>query len=290
MAEVTVDFENPESFTDEVKEGIKGYVNSNWREFISEEYSTDASMADFNSFDDVSKSFINTKKMVGKKGIILPGEDATEDEWNVFHKDMGRPDEADGYELSFHEEITNDENFGNVEENLNNNMKTFKETMHKLGIPASTAKKMWENSQEQWLQASKAQSETNKERLMQEEAAVKKELGAAYEEKMELANNVATSIMSSEDIEWFKQNGLFKEPRMRKILSKIGDMISEDKIKVIPKAGTTLTPNDAKSKLNALLSKDSNHPLSAALHNKKDPRHNEAMKLFSDLNQMAIAE
>ena len=278
-----------EDITDGQKESIKNYANENWRDFIDEEYSTDASMAGYKGFNDVSTSYISTKKLVGQKGIILPGEGATEEELNDFHRQMGRPDDSDGYDLAFNEDITADENFSSIEENLTANRQTFQKTMHKLGIPASTAKELWADSQSKYLETLKVQKESNQERLSGDLAGVKKELGAAFDEKMKLADNTAATVMSPELFAWFKESGLFAEPKMKQIWSKVGDMISEDKINIVSKASDILAPKDAKSKLNALLSKDSTHPLNTALWNKKDPRHKEALELMNNLSDMSIA-
>jgi hypothetical protein len=64
---------------------------------FSEEYRDDPNIAKHKSLDSMAKSLISAQQMLGKKGIIKPGEDATPEEMSDFYNQIGRPAEADMY-------------------------------------------------------------------------------------------------------------------------------------------------------------------------------------------------
>ena len=51
------------------------------------------------ALQEVAKSFLATKEMVGRRGVILPKEGDDTDQSRFFNE-LGRPETADGYELS----------------------------------------------------------------------------------------------------------------------------------------------------------------------------------------------
>jgi len=53
--------------------------------------------------DDALKSYRELQTHASK-GLQLPGENATADDWNAFYQKLGRPEKADGYELKLNAE------------------------------------------------------------------------------------------------------------------------------------------------------------------------------------------
>ena len=47
----------------------------------------------------------NQNALIGKKGVIVPGEGATPEQVNDYFKALGRPDNPDGYEFANIEEL-----------------------------------------------------------------------------------------------------------------------------------------------------------------------------------------
>jgi len=46
------------------------------------------------------KEFVNAQSLIGRKGILPPGEHSTIEDWARFYKQLGRPDSPEGYDLS----------------------------------------------------------------------------------------------------------------------------------------------------------------------------------------------
>ncbi len=84
------------------------------------------------SYDKAFEMLDGAQSLVGKRPAGIPEDTASEEDWNNFYKEMGRPEAADKYEFEaqeFPEGITPDEEFlGNA-----------KETFHKLGLSQKQA-------------------------------------------------------------------------------------------------------------------------------------------------------
>ena len=74
--------------------------NESWLMGIDEEYRTDPSVNKYQNLNEAMKGLVNQSKVIGKKGIIKPGEDATPEEMGAYFDSLGRPAEASGYEYT----------------------------------------------------------------------------------------------------------------------------------------------------------------------------------------------
>jgi len=72
---------------------------SSWRDGISSENRDHGSIKDFKSVDELAQSHIHAQKRLGSS-VQVPGELATQDDWNKFYTKAGRPDQAEGYDFS----------------------------------------------------------------------------------------------------------------------------------------------------------------------------------------------
>jgi hypothetical protein len=86
--------------------GEGGKLLPGWKEhFVPEEMRTDKV---YDTFDDVAgglKMLGSLQKMIGKKGIIVPGEASPPSEWDNFHREMGRPDTKDLFEMKVADDL-----------------------------------------------------------------------------------------------------------------------------------------------------------------------------------------
>jgi hypothetical protein len=200
----------------------------------------------------------------------LPGEGATDEERSTFYNKMGRPEKDDGYELTLPEGLTySDED-----------MKSFRAAAHKMGLSATHAKTLFDWHTNLSIEDAKASSLKQKEDLQAIEGTLKKEWGAAYDNKKELAlRAVRTFAGDDADALAALEEGLGNDPRMVKLFNKIGEAITEDKLKG---NAPVYTPGENQDAINAIL-QNLKHPY----HDKKAPGHDTAVehmqKLYSAL-------
>lgn len=239
-------------------EWVGKFNEGQWREVLPEDIATDPSMSKFNGkpFSEIPKAYINLQKSYGDR-VPRPRADWTKgqyDEWNKEHN-PGYPKSPAEYEI-FKEE--GDYPYDEESEQF------FRDIAYKNGLTMSQAKHMWKESHrreyEKWQTATQAQQRLREE----DKTKLKKEWGAAYDEKFEIAKNVLQNFASDELKESLKQTGLSSE--VWKFLANIGGNFSEDKL---PKARpqTTLTPREATSKAKEYINQnmdaymDSMHPM-----------------------------
>jgi hypothetical protein len=80
--------------------GADGALNEGWQSTLSEELREDKSLMSYKTVQDLAKSNVMTKKMVGQNVIKMPSDTYTQGEWDEFHKAGGRPETAADYNLA----------------------------------------------------------------------------------------------------------------------------------------------------------------------------------------------
>jgi len=73
-------------------------------EGLPEGLKDNASLGKFESFDDLAKSYIEQEKLVGRKTTI-PDSEASDDDWNDFYKNAGRPETVNEYGIEVPDDL-----------------------------------------------------------------------------------------------------------------------------------------------------------------------------------------
>lgn len=69
-----------------------------WTAFLPEDMRQHPEIARYaDDLPGLAKDYLNKNALVGKKGVIPPGDKATETDWDAFYKQLGRPDDAIAY-------------------------------------------------------------------------------------------------------------------------------------------------------------------------------------------------
>lgn len=259
----------PTKFTmDEFKEG-------KWRDALSEEYGTHASMSNFKTIDDFGKSYIHAQKMVGTDKIPIPGEDDA-DGWAQVYDKLGRPSDLDGYEFNLPEGAPDNWSGDAFKEYQTN----FKQNVHDLGLSKRQAEKVWEFVQNQAMDNYNNSVQQRNDFVNKLAEKTKTEFGADLMNHINQRDALLRKFGGEDAVEYVKKNpALNNSPVMLKMFSEMAKNFKEDVITdaLLPK-GDTMTPNEAKSKVNAILS-DKNHPYLDSSH----PNHSEAVEEFMKL-------
>lgn len=99
---------------------------------VPEQYSKEDWAKNIKSSDDLFNQFANTQKLLGKKGVMVPGEKATPDEISAYHKALGVPDTEDGYDFPVPDGYE-------IDDTVKTQEKTVKAIMKKHGISKKAA-------------------------------------------------------------------------------------------------------------------------------------------------------
>jgi hypothetical protein len=76
-----------------------------WKNSLPEELRSEKSLDTFSDLTGAMKMLVNSQKLIGRKGVIVPGEAATPDEQTAFFNAIGRPKTADGYQIEVPKEM-----------------------------------------------------------------------------------------------------------------------------------------------------------------------------------------
>jgi hypothetical protein len=239
---------------------------------LPEEIRAEPSLGTVKNLSGLVKSFVSAQKMIGRDKIPLPGENASEAELREFYSRLGVPEDPKGYKFDapqLPEGMA-------VNEKLDN---WFREAAHKHGLTPKQAASLY--SEFNGLQAGEFSERQQAEQMgvAEAETALKKEWGKAFDSKLELAKRAVTTFGAQESID---KLGLGNHPDFVRMMAKIGEAISEDKL---VKAGSPVTPVDAQSQINSIMG-DSKNPY----HHREHPQHQEYVERVSKLFSFAFPQ
>lgn len=79
-----------------------------WFNQLDEEYRNDPNVTKYDSMNAMAKGLINQSALIGRKGIIKPGENATPEEMGDYFNQLGRPAESNMYKYEGEGEVDPD--------------------------------------------------------------------------------------------------------------------------------------------------------------------------------------
>ena len=255
----------PQSIVD-----AQGNLSENWYEsFESEEIKNAPSLRNFKSMEGLVKSFLSAQRMVGKSphAVIIPDDNATEEERNEFFTKIGRPESPDEYDIKPPENL-NDIGLEWNEESA----KAFANKAHELGLTNKQAQDLvnWHNEiTVSSLKSADEQIGMEYEKATQE---LKKEWGNAYESNVKLVDTFIGKLGLSELV---INKGLANDPTFIKAMRGIAMKTSEDKF---IEGDIHDTPSNAQEEINRIMG-DKNHPY----FNQDHPSHSDAVKKMNEL-------
>jgi hypothetical protein len=252
----------------------------------------DKSLEPIKDFHGLTKSFINSQKMIGGS-IQLPGKDAKPEDRDRAVKDiLGKlrangvlenvPESPEKYEIKMPEIITVDgkqEKFKPNEPLVN----SFKQVAHKFGVTSSVAQGLFDwylNFQEE----ADVQRETG---IIGIQKSMKKELGGLYTTYMERARRaVATHLgIKGDDLMRKLQYNQLEIEDVKDIImgfASVGEFILENDLITGGIPGVVTAPQ-VKAKIDAMMN-DPKSPLNDISHR----QHKEAVEEYSNLNKQYI--
>jgi len=244
---------------------------------LPEEFRADPIFANFDDWGGVAKSYANAAKLVGmdKNQILaMPKENTPEAMAPIWDK-LGRPADTKGYDIEQYKEVLPPEVLGK-----------YADIAHKNGVSKSAFNSMISEFVNESVTGQKLMAEQQEQQVGQWQAEVKKEFGAAYDDKLNFAKKAVESFGLTDVI---KENpSMFEHPAIIKAFVAIGEKTSEG---MVLSNGSVnhgkLAPAEAQMEL-AKFNSDQNN-INAML-DKSHPQHEFVMKKRSDLFKFAYPE
>jgi hypothetical protein len=164
-----------------------GTQTPTWMEGLPDELKGDKTLSRYSDLETFARGHLETKRLASSK-VIVPGDDASEDDRAAFYNAIGRPENADDYEIKTVElpvDASDEERAALAEAT-----KPFKEFAHKLGLTAAQATALSEFD----LQRSADFYAKGQEEV----GALKTRLGKDYDTKLAAAQKAFLQIFPGE--------------------------------------------------------------------------------------------
>ncbi len=201
----------------------------------------------FKGLPDLVKNYRSAQKLVGRNKIIVPGDDAPDEEWDNVFKTLGMPDKAEDYKLTYDEKMPK-------ELQSKENLDWYHQEARKYRLlpwQAAGIFKDWNDLQsgahKKTLDDFNVSLETG---MMQ----LKDKLGTTFNEKMDACDAIIGAVTEAgeegNDLRQRLENDVRRDPRVAKVFIKLGEMISEDRMGLIQKQNAFgLKPSEASAQI-----------------------------------------
>jgi hypothetical protein len=250
---------------------------ANWRSTLPEEIREDKTLGKYESVDALAAAHINLQSHLGREKIAKP---VTESDWDGVYNFLGRPEEANGYEIELPEDMPDEVKATFSEERLT----SFKDTAHKLGLNPSQVAGLAKWQQEQLVNDHTTYSTARNEMTDQGETALREEWGKAYDQNARHAGEAFVKYGGDELGQVMDETGIGNHPAVLRAFANIAKATMSDTElhgnRPENKDNVTLTPEEAKEQASELMA----HP---AYTDRKHPEHNALVKRVSQIFQRA---
>ena len=249
-----------------------------FRDTLPPEYRDNPALKDIHDMKALTKSYISAQEMIGKRGVALPGEDATPEMWNEYYNSHGRPE--NGYDFSkreFPDGFTRNEKLENF----------FKEAMYKRGLSDAQAQGLYDDQIEFAQMVAKEQNETFEGLKQDWDKELRTEFGQAYDISIGMANQTIDKFATPEFRQLMDQSGLGDHPEVVKVFANLGKQFTESGSFGKGGSENVMTPAHAREEIAAL---GSDKGFQTQYLTATDPGHKAAVAKMKRLYDFAYPE
>jgi hypothetical protein len=260
-----------------------GSDDSGFYDGFSPEVRNHPSIKKFKSAEEMGKGYLNLEKKIGEKGIIKPREGAPKEEVDAYYQALGRPEAPDKYTWDTPENI---HPAIQITPELEN---SYRDVAFKLGLTSEQAAALRMYHLDSLTAQINTQEQAQKDALLKAETDLRKEYGAAFEEKVNTAKKVVDTFGGDAVKAELNKNNLGNNPALVKMLADIGSKLGEDSIAKGGRPSGMMTPEQAKAeikRMNTEATQNPKHPLMDDMH----PEHKEAIAKRDSLYKLAYPE
>ncbi len=227
-AEQVAQTETPQTFIDK-----DGNFLAGWKEhYVPEEFRADKV---FDTFSDVGgslKMLGNLQNMIGKKGVIVPGEASPPSEWDNFHREMGRPDTKDLFVMKVADDLAEVYDKGLMAE--------ARDIFFEMGFDQKKVDRLWEFEEKRIRASLKAIA--NQE--LEADNAFS-EWSANNEDKLHWANRLISENCTDDEHKTALLEALDNNIPFAELLFNVSAKFKEHKIITETEHPSGITPGDA---------------------------------------------
>ena len=247
----------------------EGNFQEGWRKHLDEGIRGEACLDRIKNFGDMAKSYVSAMKTFGANRVVVPGEKATDEEWDAYYVAGGRPSAPEGYNLQRPEDLPEEL----YDESTVNEARTL---FHKIGLNQKQAEALLAFDSQRALAGVKAGEEAEATRMKETSDALRKDWGANYDRNMHLGNIAiehgtdGNAELKARIVDRYGNN-----PDFIRFAAAIGAKFDEHKIVHDSRASV-----ETAGQIDAKIAEAQNHP---AYLDRRHPQHQQQLDLLSGL-------
>lgn len=162
----------------------------------------------------LARGYHSAQGLIGKKGLIVPGEGAKPEEISAFNKALGVPDNHDGYKFTTPDGYQFDAT----------RIEAWKKTMHEAGVPQDKANKLVGA----YIAEEQAQAKAQADQITRWEVESKNQFGANFDKEINHARYGLRELDKDGKLgELLESSGLGSNPHVLAFLAKAGASLAE---------------------------------------------------------------
>jgi hypothetical protein len=252
--------------------------------FQDDSLTKEPAFADFKNVDDLAKSYLATKRMVGADGtqfLRIPTDKSTPEERDAYKTKLGWSADASVYKFDLTDAQKAVLTPGLVE--------GYAKFAHEKGIPVSAFKENVEFFIAAQAATDKADEDVRTAKIATARSALEKQWGQAFPDRLHAANWAAESVGGKEFIDWARENNIQNDPVFILAWEKVaralkGDVKLEGATGGMGGDGTLLDPSQAEAQIAKLMA---DTEFTKLLMDKNHVGHDGAVRRRENLFRMA---
>lgn len=206
------------------------------------------------------KEHVNLQSLIGKKGVIPPGEKDGPEAWERYYNSLGRPARPELYQFA------KPQGFGGYSDEFAN---AYRAAAHKHGLTANQAAGM----HDWFVKAAVGAEQTQAERARMDgdalDQALRQKWGAQYDAMVASGRRAARTFAPTDALDRLEQ--AIGGPALMELFANIGERMHEDGLIGGGASSFGMTPEQAKAEI-ARMDAAMNDPRSPAM-DKLHPEH-----------------
>lgn len=216
----------------------------------------------YKSPKELAAAYLSASKFISSDKINVPGKHTTDDEWTGIFRKLGVPEKVEEYEITLDEKLGFDSDF----------QSEYKKMAHSLGVLPKQAQKLIEWAGQYSQTNVQKQSEAYTAKLNTGVEELKKEWGAAYNQKLARGIAAYKAVATPELNALMESTKLGNHAGMLRMFDAMAEKMNMEGTFRGPDnaAGTQLTPEQAKAEISKIMGDkthayfDKTHPAHAA--------------------------
>jgi hypothetical protein len=266
---------NPDNLPPDVESIYGKHVTVEWPEGMNDDLKNHVALKPFVNIEadkgkintsSLLKAYVDTKKLVGAKGLQKPSEYAEKHEVDEFYKEaIGYEPDRENYKVDRPEEAK-------IPAEMYDKIADF---AHENRVPAEVAAKFLGLLENSAVENMKNTTEASQRARVEELKALENEWGSAYKTKFGLAAKLVGEFGDESLVKFLDDSGENNNPHLIRIFSEVASKLY--KTGNFPGKHDTegslagMTPSEADTEIN-MIRGDKNHPF----NNKNHPNHKKA--------------